>query len=71
MTLTAGNGSAEIENTSVYPAVGVFLENLSNDTVFTAERNFLFLPAGEKRSVKVNITDGISIRALNLPTDKD
>lgn len=71
VTLTAGNDCALMENTSAFPAVGVFIENISNDTVFTAKRNFLFLPAGYKRTIKVNRTDGMSIRALNLSTHKE
>lgn len=71
VTLTAGNDCALMENTSAFPAVGVFIENISNDTVFTAKRNFIFLPAGYKRTVEVNRTDGMSIRALNLSTHKE
>ena len=65
ITVTAEDGCAVITNNSGVPAVGVFLENLPHDTEFTAEDNFILLEGFETRKIKINIEDGLSIRALN------
>lgn len=65
LALKSDGGCAVITNGSTVPAVGVFLENLSHDTAFTAQRNFLCLMPGESRKIAVSHTDGLSVRALN------
>lgn len=65
LSLKTEDGYAVIANTGTVPAVGVFLECIQNDTVFTAEDNFLLLPPKEERRIKVNITDGLSVRGFN------
>ena len=64
------DGYVLISNDSDIPAVGVFIENLKNDTKFTAEDNFLFICPNETRKIKVNITNGLSVRALNSNGDQ-
>ncbi len=59
-----------IKNCSDVPAVGVFIENIKNDTKFTAQDNFLFIHPKSERKIKVNIMDGISVRALNSNGEK-
>ncbi len=65
ISVSAKDGYAVITNNSGVPAVGVFLENLPHDTEFTAEDNFILLEGFETRKIKINIEDGLSIRALN------
>ena len=60
------DGFVYITNCSDVPALGVFIENIKNDTEFTAEDNFLFIYPHTTRKIKVNITEGISVKAINF-----
>lgn len=66
ITLTVKDGYAVLTNNGSTPAVGVWIENLENDTCFTAEDNFILLCGNETRKIKVNIETGTGIKALNV-----
>ena len=66
LTIKAKDGCAVVTNNSNIPAMGVFIENLANDTEFTTQRNFLCLMPNESRTVAVSHTKGLSVRALNF-----
>lgn len=65
VAIKAENGFAVIENIGDIPAIGLFVECLEKDTEFTAEDNFIMLYPNEKRSIKVNISEGLSVRGFN------
>lgn len=66
ITLESKDEYAVITNHSDIPAVGVFIENLSCDTLFTAEKNFLMINPYETRKIKVSHSDNLSVRGINL-----
>ena len=68
VTLAAQGDTLTLRNTGVCPAVGVFVENLFHDTDFTVSDNFLFLEPGEERTLRVNVSQGVSVRGFNFPT---
>ena len=57
---------AVVCNNSDTVAVGVFIENLSNDTEFTAEKNFFLLMPYETRKIKVSHSENLSVRGMNF-----
>ena len=58
--------TAVLKNTGNVPAVGVFIECLSNDGEFTAADNFIMLDGGETRRIKVNRDSGLTVRGFNI-----
>lgn len=57
---------AVVCNNSDTVAVGVFIENLTDDTEFTAEKNFFLLMPYETRKIKVNKRENLSVRGMNF-----
>ena len=57
---------AVVFNNSDTVAVGVFIENLTDDTEFTAEKNFFLLMPYETRKIKVNKRENLSVRGMNF-----
>lgn len=64
--ITVEGSVAVLKNTGDVPAVGVFVECLSDDSDFTASDNFIMLGAGEVRKIGVNRDSGLTVRGLNI-----
>ena len=59
------NGAAVVTNTGKLPAVGVNVGREGHLDTFTASENYLWLDAGEQRTIRVNTLDGLSVGAWN------
>ena len=55
-----------VVNIGDVPAVGVSIVNLAHDTEFTVEDSVFWLEVGEKRTLKINIAEGIKLRGWNI-----
>ncbi len=59
------DGKITISNIGELPAVGVTVTNTVHDTEFTVEDNVFWLSSGEKRTLNINCSDGIEVKAWN------
>lgn len=65
LALATRGGTACIENLGDYPAVGVCVSCPGQAYQFTAWENFIWLEPGERRSIRVDRTEGLAVSALN------
>ena len=63
----AEDGYIIVENAGDKPAVGVTVECYGEDTVFETEDSVFWLNAGESVRLRVNRTEGLTIKAWNAP----
>ena len=56
-----------ITNISDVPAIGVTVECPAKDEEFKISDNVIWIDAKETVSLKVNITEGLSVKAFNMP----
>ena len=66
MTLDKSNGAVVVTNTGTLPAVGVNVGRPGHLDTFTASENYLWLDAGERRTIRVDTLDGLSVGAWNV-----
>ena len=59
------DGTVVVTNTGKLPAVGVSVERPGHQDSFTVSENYLWLDAGEKRTLKVNAQESLSVSAWN------
>ncbi len=59
------DGKITISNIGKLPAVGVSVTNTAHDTEFTVEDNVFWLNSGEKRTLNINCSEGIEVKAWN------
>ncbi len=62
-----GEKSLTLRNVSDVPAVGVIVENPTHDTEFTVSDGVMWINPGETKTMSVSHTDGLTIRAFNIP----
>ena len=65
LTPVKKNGAVVVTNTGTLPAVGVNVGRPGHLDSFTASENYLWLDAGERRAIRVNTLDGLSVGAWN------
>lgn len=65
LSLSVQNGTAYMENLGKYPAVGACVNCPGQTHQFTAWENFIWLEPGERRAIRVDRADGLTVSALN------
>ena len=65
LAYTAADGYITVENVGDKPAVGVTVECYGEDTVFETEDSVFWLNDGESVRLRVNRTEGLTIKAWN------
>ena len=63
---TVSDGAVKLENTGKIPAVGLSVECPSCDETFEVSDSVLWLNPGETTELRVNITDGLTVKAWNI-----
>ncbi len=61
------NGKVSITNISDVPAIGVTVECPAKDEEFKISDNVIWIDAKETVSLNVNIIEGLSVKAFNMP----
>lgn len=70
LTNIVKDGKIYLSNVSNIPAIGVTVECPSNDDTFCISDNVIWIDSGETVCLKVNITEGLTVKAFNMPEKK-
>jgi beta-mannosidase len=63
---TRGENQITLTNTGNVPAVAVNIRRPGHQDTFTAADNYIWLEPGESKTIKVNVTQGLSLKGWNL-----
>lgn len=61
------DGNICLSNVSDIPAIGVTVECPAKDDVFSISDNVIWIDSGETVWLKANITEGLTVKAFNMP----
>lgn len=66
LSLKVDGTTATITNTGKLPAVGASVQRVGHLDTFTADENYIWLDAGESKTINVSDTQGLTVDAWNL-----